>query len=91
MREIFKKDEDNFLISGRLFSVDMEMLMNEFVVNSSGITDSLLLEMKKMAFNVSGLSIPDSIYAEGSIIETEVEETQKRQRIWEFAVSINTE
>ena len=50
--------------------------MNEFVVNSSGITDSLLLEMKKMAFNVSGLSIPDSIYAEGSIIETEVEETK---------------
>ena len=79
---IQKKDEDNFLISGRLFSVDMEMLMNEFVVNSSGITDSLLLEMKKMAFNVSGLPIPDSIYAEGSIIETEVEETQKRRKVW---------
>ena len=55
--------------------------MNEFVVNSSGLTDSLLLEMKKMAFNVSGFSIPDSIYAGGSIIETEVEETQKRRRI----------
>lgn len=58
---IQKKDGDEFLINGRLFSVDMETMLNEFAMNSSGITDSLLLEMKKMAYNVSGLPIPDTL------------------------------
>ena len=58
---IQKKDDNEFLINGRLFSVDMETMMNEFAMNSSGITDSLLLEMKKMAYNVSGLPIPDTL------------------------------
>ena len=56
---IQKKDNDEFLINGRLFSVNMETLVSEFAMNSSGIADSLLLEMKKMAYNVSGLPIPD--------------------------------
>ena len=46
---IQKKDNDEFLINGRLFSVDMESLVSEFAMSSSGITDSLILEMKKMA------------------------------------------
>ena len=58
---IQKKDLNEFLISGRLFSVDMETMINEFAMNSSGITDSLLLEMKKMAYNVSGLPVPDTL------------------------------
>ena len=58
---IQKKDLNEFLISGRLFSVDMETMINEFSMNSSGITDSLLLEMKKMAYNVSGLPVPDTL------------------------------
>ncbi len=58
---IQKKGLDEFLINGRLFSVDMETLLNEFVMNSSGITDSLLLEMKKMAYNISGLPVPDTL------------------------------
>ena len=57
---IQKKDLNEFLISGRLFSIDMETLIDEFTMNSSGITDSLLLEMKKMAYNVSGLPVPDT-------------------------------
>ena len=48
---IQKKDKNEFSINGRLFSVDMETMVNEFAMNSSGITDSLLLEMKKMAYN----------------------------------------
>ena len=39
----------------------METMINEFAMNSSSITDSLLLEMKKMAYNVSGLPIPDTL------------------------------
>ena len=57
-----QKSEDNeFLINGRLFSVEMETMMNEFAMNSSSITDSLLLEMKKLAYNVSGLPVPDTL------------------------------
>ncbi len=58
---IQKNGEDEFLINGRLFSVDMETLLDEFIMNSSGITDSLLLEMKKMAYNISGLPVPDTL------------------------------
>ncbi len=58
---IQKNEDDEFLINGRLFSVGMETMMNEFAMNSSGITDSLLLEMKKLAYNVSGLPIPDTL------------------------------
>ena len=81
---IQQKDDENFLISGRLFSVDMEMLMNEFVLNSSGITDSLLLEMKKMAYNVSGLPIPDSLSVESDNLEVAVAEDNIRKRIWDI-------
>ena len=81
---IQKRDDEQFLISGRLFSVDMEMLMNEFVLNSSGITDSLLLEMKKMAYNVSGLPVPDSIYAGSNNLEVAVAEDIKSKRIWDI-------
>ena len=39
---IQKKDLNEFLISGRLFSIDMETLIDEFTMNSSGITLSLI-------------------------------------------------
>ena len=79
---IQKKEDEVFLISGRLFSVDMEILMNEFVMNSSGITDSLLLEMKKMAYNVSGLPIPDTLLVVSDTSEVGITENIKRKRFW---------
>ena len=66
---IQKKDTNEFQINGRLFSVDMETMINEFAMNSSGITDSLLLEMKKMAYNVSGLPVPDSLLVDSDTTE----------------------
>jgi hypothetical protein len=81
---IQQKEDKAFLISGRLFSVDMEMLMNEFVMNSSGITDSLLLEMKKMAYNVSGLPIPDTLLVGSDTSEVEVAENIKRKQFWDI-------
>ena len=54
-------DENKYLIKGRLYSVDLESLMNDFSFNSTGITDSLLLGMKKLAYDVSGLPIPDTL------------------------------
>ena len=54
-------DENQYMIRGRLYSVDLESLMNDFSLNSTGITDSLLLGMKKLAYDVSGLPVPDTL------------------------------
>ena len=51
----------SYLIQGRLYSIDMETLTNNFSISSTGITDSLLIGMKKLAYDVSGLPIPDSL------------------------------
>ncbi len=77
---IQKKNSKEFLINGRLFSVDMEMIMNEFAMNSSGITDSLLLEMKKMAFTVSGLPVPDTLLVDSDTTRINITENAKRKR-----------
>ena len=53
--------DNQILIKGRLYSVDLESLMSDFSLNSTGITDSLLLGMKKLAYDVSGLPIPDTL------------------------------
>ena len=78
---IFKKEPREFQINGRLFSVDMETIINEFAMNSSGITDSLLLEMRKMAYNVSGLPVPDSLLFDSDISEITTTESIKRKSI----------
>ena len=51
----------SYLIQGRLYSIDMETLTSNFSISSTGITDSLLIGMKKLAYDVSGLPIPDSL------------------------------
>jgi len=79
---IQKKGDDEFLIKGRLFSVDMETMHNEFAMNSSGITDSLLLEMKKMAYNVSGLPVPDTLSVGTDTSQVAIAEDIKRKREW---------
>ena len=79
---IQKKDKNEFAINGRLFSVDMETMVNEFAMNSSGITDSLLLEMKKMAYNVSGLPVPDTLSVGSDTSGVAVTENIKRKNSW---------
>ena len=79
---IQKKGDDEFLIKGRLFSVDMETLLNEFAMSSSGITDSLLLEMKKIAYNVSGLPVPDTLSVGTDMSQVATTEDIKRKRQW---------
>ena len=54
-------NENEYLIKGRLYSIDLESLMSDFSLNSTGITDSLLLSMKKLAYDVSGLPVPDRL------------------------------
>ena len=79
---IQKKGQNEFLISGRLFSVDMETMLNEFSMNSSGITDSLLIEMKKMAYNVSGLPVPDTLSVDSDTSEIAIAGDIGRKRDW---------
>ena len=79
---IQKKGDDTFLINGRLFSVDMETMLDEFAMGTSGITDSLLLEMKKMAYNVSGLPIPDTLSVGSGISQVATTDDIKRKRQW---------
>ena len=77
---IQKSDNDNFLINGRLFSVEMETLMNEFALSSSGITDSLLLEMRKLAYNVSGLPVPATLSVASDTTQVGIAEIAKQKR-----------
>jgi len=79
---IQKKGDDTFHINGRLFSVDMETMLDEFAMGTSGITDSLLLEMKKMAYNVSGLPIPDTLSVGSDISQVATTDDIKRKRQW---------
>jgi len=79
---IQKKGDDTFIINGRLFSVDMETMLDEFAMGTSGITDSLLLEMKKMAYNVSGLPIPDTLSVGSGISQVATTDDIKRNRQW---------
>ncbi len=79
---IQKKGDDTFIINGRLFSVDMETMLDEFAMGTSGITDSLLLEMKKMAYNVSGLPIPDTLSVGSGISQVATTDDIKRKRQW---------
>ena len=79
---IQKKGDDTFIINGRLFSVDMETMLDEFAMATSGITDSLLLEMKKMAYNVSGLPIPDTLSVGSGISQVATADDIKRKRQW---------
>ena len=79
---IQKKDKNEFAINGRLFSVDMEAMSNELAMNSSGITDSLLLEMKKMAYNVSGLPVPDTLSVGTDTSEVATTDDIKLKRQW---------
>ena len=79
---IQKKRDGTFVINGRLFSVDMETMLDEFAMGTSGITDSLLLEMKKMAYNVSGLPIPDTLSVGSDVSQVATTDDIKQKRQW---------
>ena len=51
-------------------------------MNSSGITDSLLLEMKKMAYNVSGLPVPDTLSVGSDTSQIVTTGDLNRKRSW---------
>ena len=77
-------DDNQYLIKGRLYSVDLESLMNDFSMNSTGITDSLLLGMKKLAYDVSGLPVPDTLSIASDTTKTVDLVVQKEKYRFQF-------
>ncbi|SVB30611.1 uncharacterized protein METZ01_LOCUS183465 [marine metagenome] len=80
--------DDEFLIVGRLYSIDLEMLTHEFSLESSGITDSLLLEMKKLAYDVSGLPVPDTLSVGSDISEIAALEKPIIKPKWKMEINL---
>ena len=56
---IEKKNE--YFVKGRLFSIDMQQEVQGFSMENITAMDSIRLEMKKLAYNVSGLEVPDTL------------------------------
>ena len=54
-----KKNE--YFVKGRLYSIDMEQEVHGFSMENISPVDSIRLEMKKLAYNVSGLEVPDTL------------------------------
>ena len=61
---IEKKKE--YFVKGRLYSIDMEQEIQGFSMENITAVDSIRLEMKKLAYNVSGLEVPDTLTIETS-------------------------
>ena len=79
---IQNKNDEEYMINARLFSVDMETMANEFALNSRAINDSLLLEMKKMAYKVSGLIVPDTLSVGSDTSQVSVLEKNIVRKKW---------
>ena len=75
---------DEYFIEGRLFSIDLEMEVKGFSLQNMAAVDSVKLEMKKLAYDISGLDIPDtlSIGSVSTISSVDSLEGKKNSRIW---------
>jgi len=76
--------DDQYFIEGRLLSIDMEMEVKNFSLENMAAMDSVKLEMKKLAYDVSGLEIPDTmkIGPVSTVSSVDSLEGKKKGRIW---------
>jgi hypothetical protein len=56
---IEKKKE--FFVKGKFYSIDLEQEVHGFSMENVSAVDSVRLEMKRLAYNVSGLEAPDTL------------------------------
>ena len=79
---IEKKNE--YFVKGRLFSIDMQQEVQGFSMENITAVDSIRLEMKKLAYNVSGLEVPDTltISASSSTLSSNVLKKEQKRRKW---------
>ncbi len=79
---IEKKKE--YFVKGRLYSIDMEQEIQGFSMENITAVDSIRLEMKKLAYNVSGLEVPDTLTIEtsSSTLGSIVIKKEQKKRKW---------
>ena len=81
-----RKKDDEYFIKGRFFSIDMEEEVKGFSLENLSAVDSVKLEMKKLAYDVSGLEIPDTLTIGSTSTLSRVDslEEKKKVRTWVF-------
>ena len=77
-----KKNE--YFVKGRLYSIDMEQEVHGFSMENISAVDSIRLEMKKLAYNVSGLEVPDTltIGTSSTTLSSSVIKKDQKKRKW---------
>ena len=77
-----KKSE--YFVKGRLYSIDMEQEVHGFSMENISAVDSIRLEMKKLAYNVSGLEVPDTLTlgASSTMLSSNVIKKDQKKRKW---------
>ena len=79
---IEKKSE--YFVKGRLYSIDMEQEVHGFSMENISAVDSIRLEMKKLAYNVSGLEVPDTLTlgASSTTVSSNMVKKDQKKRKW---------
>ena len=77
-----KKNE--YFVKGRLYSIDMEQEVHGFSMENISAVDSIRLEMKKLAYNVSGLEVPDTLIlgASSTTVSSNMVKKDQKKRKW---------
>ena len=78
------EEKDEYFVRGRLYSIDMQQEVQGFSMENITAVDSIKLEMKKLAYNVSGLEVPDTltINASSSTLASNVLIKEQKKRKW---------
>ena len=50
-----------YFVKGKMYSIDLEQEIHGFSMENVTAVDSVRLEMKKLAYNISGLEVPDTL------------------------------
>ena len=76
--------KDEYFVKGRLYSIDMQQEVQGFSMENITALDSIKLEMKKLAYNVSGLEVPDTltISASSASLASNVLKKDQEKRKW---------
>ena len=58
--------KNTYFVKGKFYSIDMQQEIHGFSMENVSAVDSIRLEMKKLAYNVSGLEVPDTLTVDAS-------------------------
>ena len=78
---IEKKKE--FFVKGKFYSIDLEQEVHGFSMENVSAVDSVRLEMKKLAYNVSGLEVPDTLTVDATnktLVYNSIKKNEKKRQ-----------